>query len=236
MNDSLIKFVLGQENNGSEGIIQLFIFIFIIIAGIIKSLFAAKQEQGQKQNQKRPVNRPVSQKSPATSEKIRMQRERYEQLIESILQPKKSQQAQKPAPQRPQTAGPAPIPRQTTPAPVTVITPQANKAFTHQSLDTGPYQEMSESVRKAEIDTILDKNAIKIDNQLEQIRQLHEEHIQEDQRHLILHDKISGKTSGKKSSSVLPAFSGPDDLRKAILYTEILGKPISLRETEALFD
>ncbi|MBN2271276.1 MAG: hypothetical protein JXN61_11720, partial [Sedimentisphaerales bacterium] len=30
---------------------------------------------------------------------------------------------------------------------------------------------------------------------------------------------------------ILPAFSGPDDLRTAIIYYEILGKPLSLRGT-----
>lgn len=224
MNDYFIQFVLGQRNSNSEGIVQLLIFVFIIIAGVIRSLFAAKQQQNQNQSQKKPVpHSSIQRKPPASAEQIRMQRERVEQFLEGILQPKKrpSQQLSRPVPAKPQAAGPVPVP---------VMTPAVAKVYKTESSDTELYQEMSAPVRKAETDTILDTNSIKIENQIEQIQQLQEEHIQEDQRHLIFH-----KTS-EKSSTYLPSFSGSDDLRKAILYTEILGKPVALRDTEELFD
>jgi len=228
MNDFFIQFVLGQRNTDSESIVQLLIFVFIIIAGVIKSLFAAKQEQN-KQNQKKSTSySSIQRKQPASAEQIRMQRERVEQFLEGILQPKKrpTQQPSRTVSVKPQTTAAIPIP-----APAKTV--QVSNIYTNESSDSELYKEMSAPVRKAETDTILDKNAIKIDNQIEQIQQLQEEHIQEDQRHLIFHDKIA---SGKKSSGYIPSFSDSDDLRKAILYTEILGRPISLRESEALFD
>ena len=227
----LQQFVLGQENGGAEAIIQLLIFGAFIAAAVIKSIFAAKQEQTRKQNQKKPVHRPITQKAPATAEKIRMQRERYEQFLENILQPKKpphQSQPPKPTVPRPQPTGIAPVP---------VSQRKTPPVYTNQEITSEAYREMSQSVRQAETDTILDKNAIKLNTQLEQIAQLKEEHIQEDQQHLIYHN-IPGKqkTRASKSPELIFAFSDSDDLKKAILYTEILGKPLSLRESEALYD
>ncbi len=221
MNNDILKFVLGQNNGGSETIIDILIIVIFIVGGIIKSLFSAKQ-QNQKQNQKKPApHSSILRKPPASAEQIRMQRERVEQFLEGILQPKnRPLQPPKPVPAKPQAAQPVPVPAVT-------------KVYKNESSDSELYKEMSAPVRKAETDTILDKNAIKIDNQLEQIQQLRDEHIQEDQRNLILHDKTS---DGKKSDSALPSFSDSDDLRKAILYTEILGKPLSMREAEILYD
>ncbi|MBN2589665.1 MAG: hypothetical protein JXA96_07375 [Sedimentisphaerales bacterium] len=230
MTDYFLQLVLGQRNSDSEGIVQLLIFGFIIVMGVIRSLFAAKQEQNRKQNQKKPAHYSSLQRKPrASAEKMRMQRERVEQFLEGILQPKRMppQQSSRPVPAKPQTTAAIPAPAKAIPV---------SNIYTNESSDSELYQEMSASVRKAETDTILDTNAIKIDNQLEQIQQLQEENIQEDQRHLIFHDKMSAKIPGKKLSGYIPSFSDSDDLRKAILYTEILGRPVSLRQSQALFD
>ncbi len=219
MNNYFIQLVLGQRNGDSDGIVELLIFIVIVIAGVIRSLFAAKQEQN-KQNQKKPTSHSSAQrKPPASSEQIRMQRERVEQFLEGILQPKKRppQQPSRPVPTKPQAAAAIPVPV---------------KTYANQSTVPDPYREMSAAVRQAETDTILDTNAIKIDTQLEEIP-----NIQEGQQHLIFQDKSKKtKVPERKSPDLMFAFSDSDDLRKAIIYTEILGKPISLRESEALYD
>ena len=81
MNDCIIQFVLGQNDTGIEGIVEIVIFIVIIVGGIIKSLVSAKQQQNQKQKQKKPVTHSsIRGKPPASAEKIRMQRERVEQF------------------------------------------------------------------------------------------------------------------------------------------------------------
>ena len=231
MNDYLINFVLAQKNSGAEGIVQLLFVILIIVSILIKNVFAAKQEN-QKQNQKQTKPGPQSSfpsKTSVSAEKARIQRERKERLehiLEGILQPTKP-------PQRP-SARPVPAakPRVATSSSVPVNVPSGTRVFTDDSTMSEPYREMSASVRQAETDTILDKNAIKIDTRLQDIPQLQEEHIQEDQPHLISH-KMSDQSSGR---NLIPSFSSSDDLRKAILYTEILGRPVSLRQSEALYD
>ncbi len=225
MNNYFIQFVLSQRNGDSEGIVQLLIFVFIIIAGVIKSLFAAKQEQN-RQNQKKPSpHSSVQRKPPASAEQIRMQRERVEQFLEGILQPKKRplQQSSRPVNAKPQAAGVVPDPAKAI---------SVSKVYENQSIAPDPYREISVPVRQAEPDTILDTNAIKIDTQPEEVSNHREE-----QEHLIFQDKPKKtKVSEHKSPNLMFAFSDSDDLRKAIIYTEILGRPISMRESEALYD
>lgn len=234
MNDYLINFVLAQKNSVAEGIVQLLFVILIIVSILIKNLFAAKQEN-QKQNQKENKLGPHSSfpsKTSASAEKARIQRERKERLehiLEGILSPKRPpQRSSVPVPAKPRVAVSNSVP---------VNVSSGTKVFTDNSTMSEPYREMSESVRKAESDTIMDTNAIRIDTRLQDIPQLQEEHIQEDQSHLIFRDKPkTTKYSEHKSSDMLYAFSDSDDLRKAILYTEILGRPVSLRQSQALFD
>jgi hypothetical protein len=49
MDDFILKFVLGQNDNVG-GIIELLLFVFFVVAVIIKNLFTVKQQQNQKQN------------------------------------------------------------------------------------------------------------------------------------------------------------------------------------------
>jgi hypothetical protein len=162
-----------------------------------------------------------------------MQRERVEQFLEGILQPKGTpqQRPSRPAPTKSQVAGVDSVP---------MTVPSRNQVPVNVSRGTEPYRTIPPQVKRSGTENIFDNSGIElnaIDTKIQEMPHLKEEHIQQDQQQLIHHTKKQrAKVYEPELTDTLFAFSDSDDLKKAILYTEVLGKPISLRETEASFD
>lgn len=229
MNEYLSQFVLSGSNHNSESLVDILIVVFFVVAWIIRNLFLGQKQQSQQQ--KRQVSHKPAQGSPVSSPKNQVQKDRVEQFLESILQNKKIQQQH---PSRPvvqkspsiavsgiQNASVVPYPKQVLKSKPVIAgnTPSTTESHLHTSA-----ADEALGVSIMELPTI--------DSKLENIPELKEPAIQENQKHLIYHPE---KTSYKKMSGLLPTFFDSDDLKRAVLYSEILGKPVSMRESQSIY-
>ncbi len=233
MIDYLSQLILAGSDHNSETLVDIIIVVFFIVAWVIRTLFLGQKQQSQQQ--KRPVSHRPVQRTQVTSQKTQAQKDRVEQFLESILQNKKIPN-QHPASSVVQKSSSVPVsgiqnasvvsvPKQVfTGKPVMSVSPPS---ITQSHIHTSTADEaLGVSIMELPtIDTKLD------DAKLENIPELKEPTIQENQEHLIYHPE---KTSNKKMSGLLPTFSDSDDLKRAILYTEILGKPISMRDSSMI--
>ena len=232
MNNYLIQFIL-SAGDGSESLIDILIVVFFIVAWVIRNLFLGQKQQSQQQ--KRPVPHRPAQRTSVSSQKAQAQKDRVEQFLESILQPKKMQQ-QHPAgaiTQKPHINAGIPIPQKAIPIP---DQGSANKPAVNinQRIMSQPkdYMNADEALGVSIMDLPTIDTAIT--SKLEQIPVLKEEHLQEDQQHLIYHNNRR-MPSVIKSSGIAAFLSDSDDLKRAILYAEILGKPVSMRESQSIY-
>jgi hypothetical protein len=216
MKFSFIHFFLLSGNDSSGGIVQLIIFAVFIVAMVIKNLAIAKKQQNQQQ--KGPNTRPTVHKTKVSHsfEKARIHQERVEQFLESIFQTKKvpDQHPSRPSSQKNQS--------------IVASVPSGSETTNVPDISQSPNNLNSDEVLGV---SIMDLPSIDtaISTNLEQIPELKEETIQEDQQHLIIHDKPQ-QSIDKKSLNILSSLSDSDDLKRAILYSEILGKPVSMKE------
>jgi uncharacterized membrane protein YciS (DUF1049 family) len=229
MIDYLSQLILAGSDHNSETLIDIIIVVFFIVAWVIRTLFLGQKQQSQQQ--KRPVSNRPSQRTPVTSQKVQAQKDRVEQFLESILQNKKIQQPHpaRPIVQKPQMAG-IPVP----PEPQKVLS-VPNKVYTNRPPAIVNTPDLTQPQSHLSSDealgvSIMDLPTIdtSINSKLEQIPELKEGHIQEDQKHLI------HKNLQQKSSVLLLDFSDSENLKRAILYAEILGKPVSMRESSMI--
>ena len=193
-------------------------------------------QKQQTRQQKRPVSNRPSQRTPVSNQRAQAQKDRVEQFLESLLQPKRMQQPHPsmPVPQKTQQVMVSPGPKTVVPLPAQVLTNKpsvpANPQIMAQPKDyMNAEEELGISIMELPgIDTKLEK--------LEKLPEVKEENIQENQHELIYHKEPStSKAAQKKTSGILPAFSDTDDLKRAILYSEILGKPISMRQSQSIY-
>lgn len=235
MNNHLIQFVLAGSSNNTESIIEIIIFFVFVLGVLLKNIFMAQKQQNQQK--KRPVSNRPAQRTPVSSQRAKTQKDRVEQFLEGILQPKKIPQPHQPHPSKPVPqktqqvivpTGPktdVPLPSQVSVSKPSV--PAIPQVMTQTKSYMNAEKELGVSIMELPgIDTKLDK--------LEKMPEMKEEHVNENQHQLIYH-KESTKTSQSKTTGILPAFSDTDDLKRAILYSEILGKPISMRQSQSIY-
>ena len=236
MNEYLLQCVLGG-GGGAENIVDILIVVIFIAAWAIRTFFLS-QKQGRPQ-QKRPVSNRPTQRTPVSGQRAQAQKDRVEQFLESILQPKRMPQPQRkhpasPVAQESQHVMVSPDPKTVVPLPGPVLTNEAKPAMTANPPKMAQLEKRLNSEEELGIsimeipgiDTKLEK--------LEKLPEVKEEYIQENQHKLIYHKEPS-KASQKKSPGILPTFSDTDDLKRAILYAEILGKPLSMRQSQSLY-
>lgn len=223
-----LQFVLGRGNDKSGDIVELLIFVVFVVAMLLKNIFISKKQK--EQEQKKPVSRTSSQRTAVSVEKARIQRERVEHFLESILQPKNisNQRPTIPFAQKPQTAASIPVPAKVTPSPKSFTNkPFAETEFENVQAKSPPIIETSLGASIMDLPTI--------ETKLE-AAELKEEPVKEITENIIYHDKpYKEKVSEKKAFGLLPVFSDSDDLKRAILYSEILGKPLSIRESQTTY-
>ncbi|MBN1974508.1 MAG: hypothetical protein JW787_12790 [Sedimentisphaerales bacterium] len=231
MNVYFLQFVLGRGNDKSGDIVELLIFVVFIVAMLLKNIFISKKQKEKEQEQKKPISRTSSQRTAASFEKATIQRERVEHFLESILQPKNfsNQHPSKPVAQKPQTASSSiPVPAKVTPSP---------KSFTNKTFAKTEFENV-QAKSSPIIETSLGASIMDlptIETKLE-AAELKEEPVKEVPENIIYHNRpYKDKVSGKKAFGLLPVFSDSDDLKRAILYSEILGKPLSIRESQTTY-
>ena len=241
MNDSLIQYVLAAGSHNSESLVDVLIVVVFIVIWVIRVFVLGQNKQGGQQQKRTVSHQRPAQRTPLSSQKAQAQKDRVEKFLESILQPKKmaQQHPARPVMQKPQMTS---IPAQAVPQKISSekISPVPDKVYVGKPaaiVNTTIKQPSKEILSSEEalgisitdlptIDTTINSN-------LEHIPELKEEHIQEDQRHLIYHKEMQSYKG--KSTSFLPALSDYDELKRAILYTEILGKPVSTRESQSIY-
>ena len=225
MNDYFIQFVLAASRPGSEGLFNILIVAFFIVLWVIRNIIMVQKQQ--KQQQKRPVSNRPSQRAQINTEKAKMQKDRVEQFLESILQPKKMQQH----PFRPDAQKITSV--AVSGSQKSTVVPVSTQVLTKKPVINVNTPVMTQShIHTSAADEALGVSIMElptIDAKLENIPELNEPPIQENQEHLIYH-----KASQKSPPGLLPSFSDPDALKRAILYAEILGRPISLRESSQI--
>ena len=237
MYNYFIQLVLAGSNRNSESLVDILIVAFFIVAWIIRNVFLGQKQQNQQKN--RPAsNRPI-QRTSVSSQKAQTQKDRVEQFLESILQTKKHSQQHHPARSSIPKPQPVVVSNQSK---VNISSVPADKVSLNKAVSSVKNaQAISQSQNNLNSEEALGVSIMElpsidtaINTKLEHIPELKEEHIQEDQVHLIYHKKPQ-QASGKSSLPFLAVFSDSDDLKRAILYTEILGKPVSIRESQSIY-
>jgi hypothetical protein len=216
MKFSLIHLFLLRGNDSSGGIVQLIIFAVFIVAMVIKNLAIAKKQQNQQQNGPAPRSTAQKAKVSNSSEKARIHQERVEQFLESIFQQKRAPQ------QKPQIS----IEQNAQPKAVPPVMSTENK-FSSPPADL----KFSKIPAASASETALGSSILElpsIDITLPDLIETKEESAEPEE---MPAENKQKRIIGNKSTGFLPGFSDSDDLRIAILYSEILGKPISMRES-----
>lgn len=204
------------KDSPTEDIISIVIFVVFGIVVFLKNIITAKMQQ------KRTAASTSSQKTSAKAEKTRSRNERFEQFLESILQPKNVPQ-QKPQISVEKNANqPVVVPKKAAP-------PAAVKEniFSLPPADFKIYKIPSEPVSETALGSSI-LNLPSIDIALPEL--LEKKEYSNESEEIPAGKKQKSHLVGR-TDGLLPAFSDSDDLRLAILYSEILGKPISMRET-----
>ncbi len=220
MNDSFLQNILGGgKDNPTEDIVSILVFVVFGIAVFLKNIIAAKRQQKQQQN--RPVPNTSVQRASVKVDKAKIQKERVEQFLDSILQPKKAPQPKPSVPEALKIQMPKSPYQKTAEVPLQVPVikksqPQYESKISQSS--QSPSFDISKNMGALDLSSIDYKqmNLTGIQVELEN----------EGAEHLIYRDK-----SKKKAQGFSPFFANPKDLRNAIIYSEILGKPISMRES-----
>ena len=207
MNDLLLQIILARRNDDVESWMNiLFIVvlaIFWLIGGIIKAK-ANKSQTGSKDNlPRKPVRKPPIHSREAREQMLK----RLERPVDSAAQVQRQQP--RPATQKPR------MKFADLQAAVRKFAVEAEKAFEADVKKPVPKHDQPLPVQqiKAEkpklaepIMTAIEELPEKQDTESEQIRE------------------------SEYLSEILIDYADPDDLRRAILHYEILGKPLSLRD------
>jgi hypothetical protein len=206
MNDPLLQIILARRSEDAEKwtnvLFVVVLALFWLIGGIIKAKTNKARAQG-KQSPRKPTRKP-----PLHS------REAREQMLSRLQRPSDSANSQSRQP-RPADRKPR-MKFSDLQAAVRKFAVEAEKAFQADTMET-----------TSEIKPVLAKPTIKaekvefsepkgkIDNEL-QVEQLPE---------------AAQTFESEYLSELLTDYSNPEQLRRAILHYEILGRPLSLRET-----
>ncbi len=206
MNALLLQIILARRNNDAEGWMNILfvvvLAIFWLIGGIVKAK-ANKSGTGGKDNlPRKPVRKP-----PLHS------REAREQMLKSLQRPSDSAQGQRQQP-RPVTQKPR-MKFADLQAAVRKFAVEAEKAFQGDTSETASElkPQLTEPQIKAEKPELTEPMTATVKG---------------------LRDKQASEPAQMSESEylleLLMDYSDPEELRRAILHYEILGKPLSLRD------
>ncbi len=210
MNFYLIQFILAGRNRNSEGLVDVLIIVFFVIIWVIRSLFMAQKEQTQ-QKKKTLTRKPII-KSP-------LNKDRFEKFLENILQPKG------PSPiQKKRQSVQKPYMKDSSSIPVASRKPIDKKQIRHPQ-----YKFKKPSIFGAQrLKSPQIQDLPSIDPNLQELPEFTDKTINNLEKiHLT---KQKNSTSLNYLSEKLFDKADPDELKKAILYSEILGKPLSIRD------
>ena len=202
----LLQTILARRNNDVESwtnvLFVIVLAIFWLVGGIIKAK-ANKSQTGDKGN----IPRKPSRKPPLHS------REAREQMLKRLERPARSEKGQSQQP-RPATQKPR-MKFADLQAAVRKFAREAEKAFEVDTKKTVPDSKprLSESLRTAPSEDV-------VETMPTTLKGLRDKQTSESEQ-LLKQENLS---------ELLTDYSDPDQLKRAILHYEILGKPLSLRE------
>ena len=200
MNYPLIQYILAGGRN-SEGLVDILIIVFFALIWIMRTFFLSQKEQNQ-QRKKSQTNKPPARNS--------LNKDRIEKFLENILQPKGPSAAQK----NRQSIQQRPFNKKQ------IRYPQYN-------LKKSPFSGSGKNNFKSP--QIQELPAI--DPKLQELPELSEESTKTiDNLEMKNLTKHKDTAPSNYLSEMLFDKVDPDELKKAILYSEILGKPLSMRE------
>ena len=207
MNDLLLQIILARRSQDAEKwtnvLFVVVLALFWLVGGIIKAKSNRAQAQG-KQPPRKPARKP-----PLHS------REAREQMLSRLQRPSDSPKSQSRQP-RPAADRKPRMKFADLQAAVRKFAVEAEKAFQTDTVETAPEHKPVLEKPKTKADTVESSEPIgKIVKGLRDKQASRAEQISEP-------EYLSG---------LLTDYSDPEHLRRAILHYEILGRPLSLRET-----
>ena len=211
MNDLLLQIILARRNDDAESWMNILfvvvLAIFWLVGGIIKAK-ANKSQTGSKDNlPRKPVRKP-----PIHS------REAREQMLKRLERPADSTESKR---QQPRPAEQKPRMKfADLQAAVRKFAVEAEKAF--QVNPKEPTPELKPALAEPNVET---KRKELSEISITSVKGLHDKQASEP----------SQMPESEYLSELLLDYSDPEELRRAILHYEILGKPLSLRDQVWLF-
>jgi hypothetical protein len=202
----LLQTILARRNNDVESWTNVLFVIVLVIFWLVGGIIKAKANKSQTGNKGNIPHKP-SRKPPLHS------REAREQMLKRLERPSDAAKAQhkqsRPATQKPR------MKFADLQAAVRKFAREAEKAFEVDTKKTAPKSkpQLREPLGKAETEDIAEPMPTTL-------KGLQDKQASESEK----------LTEPEYMSEILTDYSDPDQLKRAILHYEILGKPLSLRE------
>ena len=212
MNFYLTQFILAGRNRNSEGLVDILIIVFFVVIWVIRNIFMAQKEQTQ-QKKKPLTHKPSSKHS--------LNKDRIEKFLENILKSKQTATGQK----HQQGIQHKSHTISTVPKPVT-----SNQYTNNAKRQRSPkfVNKRSSFARSQRPEMQQMQELPIIDPNLQELPEFTDKTVNNlEKTHLT---KQINSTPSNYLSEMLFDRTNPDELKKAILYSEILGKPLSIRD------
>jgi hypothetical protein len=206
MNDLLLQIILARRSDDAEKWTNVLFVVVLALFWLVGGLIKAKSNRAEAQGKKLP--RKPARKPPVHS------REAREQMLSRLQRPSDSPQSQSwqpnPADRKPR------MKFADLQAAVRRFAVEAEKTFQAETVET-----------TQELKPVLEKPKIKAENvQLSEPIGKIGKGLQDGQA-----SEAEQHSEPEYRSELITDFSDPEHLRRAILHYEILGRPLSLRET-----
>jgi hypothetical protein len=217
-----MNFILSQifiaQNDELEKYMNIFFLVIVAAFWVISGLVKAKSEHAKKQKKRQPPRDTTANSSPSNKDK-------GELILEKILGSFIPNSTEQQRSVKQQTTKTPPRFQETRPRPASKSLP--DKYTTRQKISNKRKQKLS--MQKKSLKPKFDE-ITQIEPDIEKIPEFTVDEVKN------INTSYSQKAiPGIPASQYLPDFSDSDSLKKAILYYEVLGRPLSLRDSSDSF-